>query len=112
MVSDIVVNGELPPAIRNRLDAWAGCIAGALEESDYVGKIRAAGFEEVEILSRDYVPADQVADTEELQQIIAVGPGGPVEGAEARAMLDQGGISLDDLAQTVASVKVKAYKPA
>ncbi len=112
MVSDIVVNGELPQAIRNRLDAWAGCIAGALEESDYVGKIRTAGFEEVGILSRDYVPADQVMETEDVQQIIAVGPDGPVEGEDVQAMMDKAGISVSDLAQTVASIKVKAYKPA
>jgi arsenite methyltransferase len=111
MVSDIVVNGKLPPAIRSRLDAWAGCIAGALEESDYVGKIRTAGFEEVKVLSRDYLPADQVIEEEEAQ-IVVVGPDGPVEGAEVQAMLDEAGVSLSDLAQTVASVKIKAYKPA
>ncbi len=111
MVSDIVLNGELPESIRSRLDAWAGCIAGALDESVYLDKIRAAGFERVEVVSRDYVPADQVVTEEEVQLVIA-GPDGPVEGDDAKALLAEAGISLDDLAQTVASVKVKAYKPA
>ncbi len=52
-VSDIVVDGELPQSIRERLDAWAGCIAGALDEAVYLDKISAAGFEQVEVLSRD-----------------------------------------------------------
>src|ERR1051326_7215994 len=34
-VSDIVVQGELPPALRQDMEAWAGCIAGALEENTY-----------------------------------------------------------------------------
>ena len=52
-VSDIVVDGDLPQSIRSQLDAWAGCVAGALDESVYLDKIRAAGFEQVEVLSRD-----------------------------------------------------------
>ena len=40
------------------------------------------------------------------------GPNGPVEGEDAKALLAEAGISLGDLAQTVASIKVKAYKPA
>jgi len=112
MVSDMVVNGELSPAIRSQLDAWAGCVAGALKESDYVNKIRAAGFGEVEILSRDYIPVGQVAESEEVQEIVMVGPDGPVESADVKAMLDKAGLSLNDLAQTLASIKVQAYKPA
>ena len=38
-VSDIVVRGEIPPEIRRRLEVWAGCIAGALEESAYRSKL-------------------------------------------------------------------------
>jgi hypothetical protein len=43
---------------------------------------------------------------------VAVGPDGPIEGEEVQALLTEAGISLSDLAQTVASIKVKAYKPA
>lgn len=53
-ISDIVLYGELPPAIRERPEAWAGCVAGALQESEYLEKLRAAGFEKVEVLSRDF----------------------------------------------------------
>src|SRR5258705_12181509 len=42
-VSDIVVRGEMPAEIRRRVELWAGCIAGALEESEYKSKLAAAG---------------------------------------------------------------------
>jgi arsenite methyltransferase len=48
-VSDIVVRGEIPADIRRSIELWAGCVAGALEESDYKSKLKAAGFEEIEI---------------------------------------------------------------
>ena len=49
MVSDLVVEGELPEAVRRDLEAWAGCIAGALEKGEYLEEIRRAGFRDVEI---------------------------------------------------------------
>ncbi len=48
-VSDIVVRGAVPDAIRKSMLLWAGCMAGALEERDYRGKLIAAGFAEVSI---------------------------------------------------------------
>ncbi len=94
-VSDIVIHGELPQSIRDRLDAWASCIAGALDESDYLSKIRAVGFEEVKVLSRDYVKIGETAGWEDVQ-----------------ALLSEVGLSPRDLAHTVASIKVRARKPA
>src|SRR5512139_819430 len=38
-VSDIVVRGELPPAIRKSMEQWVGCVAGALSETDYLQKL-------------------------------------------------------------------------
>jgi arsenite methyltransferase len=51
MVSDIVTNGKLPEDVRKNFDAWAGCIAGALEKSEYLDTIKRAGFRNVEIIS-------------------------------------------------------------
>lgn len=48
-VSDVVTRGEMPPEIREKVLLWVGCIAGALEESDYRAKLTAAGFAEVEL---------------------------------------------------------------
>ena len=40
-VSDVVVRGEIPPEIRRSVELWVGCIAGALEETDYRAKLAA-----------------------------------------------------------------------
>ena len=48
-VSDVVTRGEILPEIRQSVLAWVGCLAGALEESEYRGKLAAAGFEKIEI---------------------------------------------------------------
>jgi len=52
-VSDIVVRGEMPAEIR-RFQLWAGCIAGALEESEYRSKLAAAGFDQIEVEPTGY----------------------------------------------------------
>lgn len=51
LVSDIVA-ANLPQAIKEDISAWAGCIAGALEETEYLDAIRQAGFAEVAIVER------------------------------------------------------------
>jgi ubiquinone/menaquinone biosynthesis C-methylase UbiE len=104
-VSDIVVDGQLPQAIRQSLDSWAGCIAGALDESDYLGKIEAAGFQEVEVLSRDYTELDE-ADWEDVQ-VMVVGADGE---QDLQAMLAETGLSAKEVARKVASIKVRALK--
>lgn len=48
-VSDVVTRGAIPEEIRRNLLLWAGCVAGALEENEYRGKLAAAGFEQVGI---------------------------------------------------------------
>ncbi len=48
-VSDIVTRGEMLPEVRKSVLAWVGCIAGALEENEYRGKLAAAGFEQIGI---------------------------------------------------------------
>lgn len=52
IISDTVSEGELPQEIRSDPDAWAGCVAGALDESLYLEKIRDAGFIDVKVLTR------------------------------------------------------------
>jgi arsenite methyltransferase len=48
-VSDVVTRGEILPEIRQSVLAWVGCIAGALEENEYRGKLATAGFEKIEV---------------------------------------------------------------
>ena len=48
-VSDVVVRGEVPAAIRKSIELWIGCVAGALEEGEYRAKLAKAGFQGVEL---------------------------------------------------------------
>jgi len=48
-VSDVVVRGEVPAEVRKSMELWVGCIAGALEEMDYIKKLTKAGFDGIDI---------------------------------------------------------------
>jgi arsenite methyltransferase len=48
-VSDVVVRGVVPAEVRLSMELWVGCIAGALEENEYVRKLTEAGFESIDI---------------------------------------------------------------
>jgi SAM-dependent methyltransferase len=48
-VSDIVVRGEVPAVVRQSMELWVGCIAGALTEREFEDYLREAGFEQIAI---------------------------------------------------------------
>jgi arsenite methyltransferase len=48
-VSDVVVHGDVPKAVRDSVLLWVGCIAGALQDTEYIAKLADAGFEAVEV---------------------------------------------------------------
>jgi len=62
LVSDIVTRGHLPQEIRRSIEAWVGCVAGALDEEEYLQKIRGAGFTEVRVVSRSVYGVEQLED--------------------------------------------------
>jgi arsenite methyltransferase len=91
-VSDVVTRGEILPEIRRSVLLWVGCVAGALDEAEYRGKLSAAGFEKVDVEpTRIYRAAD------------------------AREFLATGGIDADAIAPQVdgkfMSAFVRAVKP-
>lgn len=58
-VSDVVIDGSLPEAVRGDMEAYVGCVAGALDRADYIGKLRNAGFVDASIEpTRRYMFAD------------------------------------------------------
>jgi len=58
-VSDVVTQGELPDDLRQDMEAWVGCVAGALEEQEYRRLLSDAGFDDVEIeVTRIYDPRE------------------------------------------------------
>jgi len=52
LISDLVTEGELPEDVRRSFDAWAECIAGALEKQEYLDTIKKAGFRNIEIVKQ------------------------------------------------------------
>jgi SAM-dependent methyltransferase len=52
LISDIVTEDELPDDVKQSLEAWAGCVAGALEKTQYLNTIKHAGFTNIEIVSQ------------------------------------------------------------
>ena len=56
MVADIATTGELPAELRTA-EAWTGCVGGAIPLDDYLGKLKAAGFADVQVVtSREWQP--------------------------------------------------------
>ena len=91
-VSDIVVRGEVPTEIRRNVELWIGCMAGALEENEYLAKLTHAGFE-----------------------VVTMEPTRVYHVADARELLSSKGIDVDAIAPLVdgkfMSAFVRAKKP-
>ncbi|MBK9116081.1 MAG: arsenite methyltransferase [Betaproteobacteria bacterium] len=91
-VSDVVVRGDVPPAIRRNMELWAGCIAGALSDTEYREKLAAAGFTAVDV---------------EVTRVYG--------GEDARAFLTAEGVDANAIADEVdgkfVSAFVRATKP-
>ena len=92
-VSDVVTRGQIPENLRENALLWIGCIAGALDESDYRAKLAAAGFDQIGI------EPTRVYDIE-----------------DAREFLTEKGVDVDAVAAQVdgkfLSAFVRATKPA
>ena len=63
-VSDIVVLGEVPVAIRDSVDAYVACMGGAIMRDEYLGLLRDAGFAEVTVTEERSFELEDVADDE------------------------------------------------
>jgi arsenite methyltransferase len=96
MVSDIVLLGELPQSIRNSVEAYVGCIAGASMKGDYLEAIGEAGFVEVKVLDETVFPTGDLANDPTVKAVIE----------EAHITSTQ----LEKVASSIVSVKVSALK--
>lgn len=97
MVSDIILLKELPDFIKNSPEAYVGCISGAMMKDEYLGAIKAAGFQEVRIVGETSFPLECVTDS-----------------AVAKEAIEDAGLSRDELkdaVDSIASIQVYAEKP-
>jgi len=92
-VSDVVVQGELPADVKRSMELWVGCVAGALQDEEFIALLRVVGFEDASI------EMTRVYDLE-----------------DARAFLGNAGLDVDRVAGEVAgkvgAAFVRARKPA
>jgi len=61
-VSDVVIRGEVPPEIRKSMELWVGCMAGALQETEYREKLAAAGFQSISVEPTRVYRADEASE--------------------------------------------------
>jgi len=97
MVSDIVLLKELPASIKSSVEAYIGCLSGAMMKEQYIGCIREAGFQDIRIVDETFFPVEFMAND-------------PTGGA----VIEKQGITPEEakgVASSVLSMKVHAVKP-
>ena len=96
MVSDLVLLKELPNFIKHSIEAYIGCLSGAMMKDEYVEAIGAAGFHEVRIIDETSFPIECIAND-----------------PTAKAIIENLGIPFEEVkevASSVLSIKVYAVK--
>ena len=96
MVSDVVLMKELPESIRTSVEAYIGCLSGAMMKGDYIKAIAGAGFKNIQVLDETLFPLDVMAND-----------------PTAQAILDTPRVSPEDLKSaenSVVSIKISATK--
>jgi len=73
-ISDIIVRGDMPEGLRRNLELWAGCVAGALREEEYVAKLRAAGFQNIGVEVTRVWKEEDLQGTEVAEVVACLAP--------------------------------------
>jgi len=97
MVSDIVLVKELPDFIKNSIEAYIGCVSGAMLKDEYLKAVREAGFQDVKIMGETAFPAELIISDPTAKEIIK-----KLEMKPERA---------GEVAGSVVSIKVSGIKP-
>jgi SAM-dependent methyltransferase len=97
MVSDLVLLKRLPEAIRQSVEAYVGCIAGAVMKDEYLAIMNAAGFRDVTVIGEDIYPVQSVLND----------PIGRSIYSDTSVVSEK----TKDILESVASIKVSATKP-
>ncbi|MBA7506590.1 2-methoxy-6-polyprenyl-1,4-benzoquinol methylase, mitochondrial [subsurface metagenome] len=97
MISDIVLLRELPDFIKNSIEAYIGCLSGAIMRNEYIEVIKAAGFQEVRIIDETSFPIECIANeptAKALMEVLRIQPE-----------------KVKEVASSVISIKVHGVKP-
>jgi len=70
MISDLVLLKELPDFIKNSIEAYIGCVSGAILKDEYLRGIKAAGFQDVKIVDEASFPAEFIVNDPTVKKII------------------------------------------
>ena len=97
IISDIVLLSELPDPIKRSVESYIGCVAGAMLRDEYVGAVRAAGFQDIQIVQEAAFPLESLAND-----------------PTARAIIEDSNLSPEErreIAGSVVSLGISAVKP-
>ena len=97
MISDIVLLKKLPESIKESVQAYTGCIAGAMRKEAYINLIREAGFHQIDLKGEEFFSL-----------------GLESEDAMAKAIAEEADVPIEQLkeiARSVLSIKIGAIKP-
>lgn len=97
MISDIVLLRELPEAIKESINAYVSCVAGALRMNEYLEKIRIAGFEDIKVIDETIFPVEFLANDPTISKFIK--------------NLGELSGKLEEISNSVVSIKVSGIKP-
>ena len=97
MISDMVLTKELPNTVRGSVEAYVGCIAGAIKKEEYIETIRNAGFREIRTIQETPYPVEVIGNV-----------------SIAKEIVEKSGLrrnEIEDLAGSVLSITVCGIKP-
>jgi hypothetical protein len=97
MISDIILLRQLPKVIKESIEAYIGCLSGAMIKEEYLQKIEAADFQDIRVVDETHFPVEFMAND-----------------PTAKAVIDKLSLpseKVKEIVNSVASVKVYATKP-
>jgi len=97
MVSDLVMEKELPDFIKNSIEAYVGCLSGAIMKETYLGYIKEVGFSDIKVINETNFPAE-----------------GMVNDLTAKAVVENLKMEpeeIKEVVKSVVSIKIIAIKP-
>jgi ubiquinone/menaquinone biosynthesis C-methylase UbiE len=97
MISDIVLLEDLPEEIKNSIEAYVGCVSGAILKDEYIKAVKEAGFQDVEVVDETSFPVESIANDPTTKNLIEKF-NFPVE-------------KVEEVVNSVQSIKVSAVKP-